>query len=46
MTQFEKASGHKVATVFSGTLDVQKRLAGGERYDLIIMAGDAIDEQI
>ena len=46
MTQFEKASGHQVTTVFSGTLDVQKRLAGGERYDLIIMAGDAIDEQI
>ena len=46
MTQFEKTSGHKVTTLFSGTLDVQKRLAGGEPYDLIIMAGEAIDEQI
>src|SRR2546421_4039049 len=44
--QFEKATGHKVATVFTGTLNVQKRLADGETYDLIIMAGPAIDEQI
>lgn len=46
VAQFEKASGHKVTTVFTGTLNVQKRLAEGERYDLIIMAGPAIDEQI
>jgi len=39
--QFEKASGHKVKTVFNGTLNVQKRLADGEPYDLIIMAGPA-----
>ncbi len=35
--QFEKASGHKVKTVFNGTLNVQKRLADGEPYDLIVM---------
>src|SRR5258705_2297111 len=46
VAQFEKATGHKVTTVFSGTLNVQKRLADGEPYDLIIMAGPAIDEQI
>jgi molybdate transport system substrate-binding protein len=46
VAQFEKASGHKVATFFSGTLNVQKRLADGEPYDMIIMAGPAIDEQI
>src|SRR5438132_11267790 len=46
VAQFEKATGHKVATVFTGTLNVQKRLADGEAYDLIIMAGPAIDEQI
>ena len=46
VAQFEKATGHKVATVFTGTLNVQKRLAAGEAYDLIIMAGPAIDEQI
>jgi len=46
VAQFEKASGHKVRTTFTGTLNVQKRLSEGERYDLIIMAGPAIDEQI
>src|SRR5258708_14670271 len=46
VAQFEKASGHKVKTFFTGTLNVQKRLAEGEAYDLIIMAGPAIDEQI
>src|SRR3989441_12990292 len=46
VAQFEKATGHKVATVFTGTLNVQKRLADGEAYDLIIMAGPARDEQI
>src|SRR6266705_5078930 len=46
VAQFEKATGHKVATVFTGTLNVQKRLAEGEAYDLIIMSGPAIDEQI
>jgi molybdate transport system substrate-binding protein len=44
--QFEKASGHKVTTVFTGTLDVQKRVAAGEKYDLLIMAGPAIDDYI
>jgi len=46
VTQFEKVSGHKVATTFTGTLDAQKRLAAGETYDLIIMAGPAIDDLI
>jgi molybdate transport system substrate-binding protein len=44
--QFEKITGHKVTTIFTGTLDVQKRLAAGESYDMIIMAGPAIDAQI
>ena len=44
--QFEKASGHKVTTIFTGTLDLQKRIAAGEKYDLIIMAGPAIDDYI
>src|SRR5258706_16209927 len=46
VAQFEKASGHKVTTVFTGTLNVQKRLADGEAYDLIIMAGPASDAQV
>ena len=43
---FEKTSGHKVITVFTGTLDANKRLAAGESYDLLIMAGPSIDEHI
>lgn len=46
VAQFEKTTGHKVTTFYSGTLNVQKRLADGEPYDLIIMAGPAIDDQI
>src|SRR2546429_8149627 len=46
VAQFQKATGHKVATVFTGTLNVQKRLADGEAYDLIIMAGPRLHLQI
>jgi molybdate transport system substrate-binding protein len=46
VAQFEKATGHKVRTDFTGTVNVQKRLAAGESFDLIIMAAPAIDEQI
>jgi molybdate transport system substrate-binding protein len=44
--EFEKESGHKVTTTFTGTLDAQKRIAAGEAYDLIIMAAPAIDDLI
>lgn len=44
--QFEKATGHKVTTVFTGTLGAQKRLADGETYDMIIMSAPSIDAQI
>ena len=46
VAQFEKNTGHKVTTFFSGTINVAKRLADGEPYDLIIMSGPAIDEQV
>lgn len=42
--EFEKASGHKVTTVFTGTLDANKRLAAGETYDMIIMSAPSIEE--
>ncbi|RAI42945.1 extracellular solute-binding protein [Rhodoplanes roseus] len=41
--EFEKASGHKVTTVFSGTVDIDRRLASGEIYDVLIMARPSID---
>src|SRR5262245_47148012 len=44
--QFEKATGHKVTTVFTGTLDANKRLAAGETYDLLIMSGPSIEEHM
>ncbi len=44
--QFERVTGHKVTTVFTGTLDVQKRIAAGEAYDLIIMSGSDLDKFI
>ena len=44
--QFEKTTSHKVTTVFTGTLDANKRLAAGESYDLLVMAGPSIDEHI
>ena len=43
---FEKASGHKVITTFTGTVDAEKRMASGEAYDLVIMAAPAIDAHI
>jgi molybdate transport system substrate-binding protein len=46
VAQFEKATEHKVKTDFTGTLNVQKRLASGESFDMIVMAAPAIDEQI
>ena len=44
--QFEKATGHKVTTLFVGTLDAEKRLAAGEQYDLLIMSQASIDQQM
>ena len=44
--QFERASGHKVTTLFTGTLDADKRLASGEPYDLLIMSAPSIDEHV
>ena len=44
--QFEKATGHKVITLFTGTLDADKRLAAGEAYDLLIMSKDSIEQHM
>jgi molybdate transport system substrate-binding protein len=42
---FERQTGHKVTTFFSGTINVAKKLADGEPFDLVIMSATAIDEQ-
>jgi molybdate transport system substrate-binding protein len=42
--QFERASGHKVTSEWAGTVDVTKRIGGGETVDLVIMARNSLDE--
>jgi molybdate transport system substrate-binding protein len=44
--RFEKATGHKVNTVFTGTVNADKRLADGESYDMLIMSSGSIDGHI
>jgi molybdate transport system substrate-binding protein len=44
--QFEKATGHKVTTLFTGTLDADKRIAANEPYDLLIMSQSSIDAHV
>ena len=44
--QFEKATGHKVTTIFTGTLDADKRVAANEQHDLLIMSQPSIDAHV
>jgi molybdate transport system substrate-binding protein len=44
--QFEKASGHKVVTTWSGTTAIMKQIAAGERYDLIMISATEMEELI
>ena len=44
--QFEKATGHKVTTIFTGTLDADKRVAASEQHDLLIMSQSSIDAHV
>ena len=41
--QFEKSSGHKVVTTWTGTAGIRKRIGDGEVYDLIIVGAPVID---
>ena len=40
---FEKNSGHKVVATWAGTVDIKKRMAAGEAYDVVIVAAPEID---
>lgn len=40
---FEKQSGHKVVSVWSGGADIRKRVGAGEAYDVVIVAANDID---
>jgi molybdate transport system substrate-binding protein len=44
--QFERSSGHKVSTTWAGTLDIMKRLAAGDIFDLVIVSSTSVDELI
>ena len=46
VAQFEKETGHKVSTNWAGTVDVTKRISGGETVDLVIMARNSLEELI
>ena len=44
--EFERASGHKVTTLWTPSVEMMKRLKEGETVDLAIMSASAIDELI
>jgi molybdate transport system substrate-binding protein len=41
--QFEKASGNKVTVTWAGTVDIKKKVAAGETFDLVVIAGPELD---
>ena len=46
LPQFEKATGHKVTVAWSSTPDIQKRIAGGEAADVVILGHSGTQELI
>jgi molybdate transport system substrate-binding protein len=44
--EFERATGHKVVTIWTPTVEMMKRLKGGEIVDLVIIAVDSLAELI
>jgi molybdate transport system substrate-binding protein len=45
--EFEKTSGHTVATTWSGTTAIMQKMAGGnEQYDLVIISSAELEELI
>lgn len=42
--QFERATGHRVTTTWAGTVDIMKRMAAGEAYDLVMISSESLDE--
>ena len=43
---FEKASGHKVTSLWAGTEAITKRISGGEVVDVVLIAAPNIDKLI
>jgi molybdate transport system substrate-binding protein len=44
--EFERATGHTVVTIWAPTVEMLKRLKGGEAVDLVIIAADSLEELI
>ena len=44
--EFEHSTGHKVVTIWAPTVEMIKRLKGGETVDMVIIAADSLDELI
>jgi molybdate transport system substrate-binding protein len=43
---FEKASGHKVVTMWAGTADIMKRIKDGEAVDAVVLSTSSLEELI
>lgn len=43
---FEKSSGHKVVTTWTGNANIKKQVAAGEVFDLVIVGSRSIDDFI
>jgi molybdate transport system substrate-binding protein len=41
--QFEKSSGHKLVTTWSGTTDIMNRMKAGAVFDVVILAADGLE---
>lgn len=44
--EFERTTGHKVVTLWVPSVEMMRRLTGGETVDLVIMGASSIDELI
>jgi len=43
---FEKSSGHKVVTIWAGTVATEKRVGAGDVFDIVLVGSDAVDRLI
>ena len=46
VSDFEKSSGHKIVTSWTGTVNATKRVSDGEVYDLVVIGSNNIDQLI
>ena len=44
--QFERATGHKVVTLWTPSVQMMNRLKGGEKVDLVILSAASLDELV